>query len=164
VLLHGIDQAGTAVLLAAAQQDLPANVKGVMADGVSPTLTEQIKTVFHWMKRPLDHLALPIASLFNRLFCGFFYGQCSPKAALQSARVPVLLLNGEKDAFVKPEQAGALQAAAPAGTVCYVAAGGRHLDGFEVDPSGYAAAMASFASAVFGEEVVKAWPEPGKAD
>ena len=55
-------------------------------------------------------LSYPAVSAAAKLFGGFSLNERAPIDAIKSARVPVLLIHGEKDSFVPPEMSDELSA------------------------------------------------------
>lgn len=99
IVLHGISMGGATVMMAAGEE-LPGNVRAVVADcGFSDMWTlfsYQLKGIFKLPPFPLMHAA----DLFARLLIGFSMREGSAIAQLKRARVPVLFIHGSKDTFV----------------------------------------------------------------
>ncbi len=99
--LNGISMGATTVLMACGLE-LPANVKGVIADC---GFTSPKEIIAHVMKRKL-HLPLfllPPMSLFSKLFAGYYFGEYSAVDAMRQNKIPVLFVHGKDDHFVPPE-------------------------------------------------------------
>ena len=99
--LTGISM-GAATVLLASGEDLPANVRGVLADCPYTSAKEIIKKVITDMKLPAS-LLYPFVRLGARIFGGFDPDKASPIDAVKRAKVPVILYHGESDTFVPCE-------------------------------------------------------------
>lgn len=99
VILSGLSM-GASTMLYLADQQLPENVKGIIADCGFTSPKEIIGKVF----RQVTHLPagpfLFAADLFARLFAGFSLSQKDTRKALQNTKLPVLLVHGLADDFV----------------------------------------------------------------
>lgn len=101
--LSGISMGCTTVLMALGLE-LPANVRGVIADC---GFTSPKEIVAHVMKKkkwlPVPAL-MPGLSLFSKIFAGYALGEYSTLEALKANdRIPVLFIHGKADRYVPPE-------------------------------------------------------------
>lgn len=99
IVLDGLSMGAASVLMAAGLE-LPANVKGIIADCgfTSPwdQLVHLMKTKYHLPVHPL----LDCTDLFARVLGGFSLREYSTLEAMENCSVPVLFLHGESDQFV----------------------------------------------------------------
>lgn len=99
IVLFGISMGGATVMMAAGEP-LPSQVKCIIEDcGYSSVWDEfahQISRMFHVPAFPL----LPIASRICRRRAGYGFREASAVEQLKKAKVPMLFIHGEKDAFV----------------------------------------------------------------
>ncbi len=101
IILTGISMGAATVMIAAASE-LPENVIGVLADCGYTSAKAIIKKVMREMKLPAD-LLYPFARLGARLYGGFDPDERSPIDAVKRARVPIIFIHGDTDAFVPYE-------------------------------------------------------------
>ena len=91
---------GASTVLFLADEELPANVKGIIADCGFTSPWEIISSVF----RNVTHLpagpSLWVAELFARIFGGFSLRQKNTKDVLKNSKLPVLMVHGTADGFV----------------------------------------------------------------
>ena len=99
IVLIGISM-GSATVLMSLGTDLPANVRCAVADCGYTSPYDQFVYLFKERFHFLVHPTLDIAGLFARLFAGFGFREYSTVTALQSNRLPVLFIHGERDRFV----------------------------------------------------------------
>ena len=102
IILSGLSM-GASTVLFLPDEDLPANVKGIIADCGFTSPWEIISCVF----RNVTHLpagpSLWVAELFARIFGGFSLRQKNTKEVLRNSKLPVLLVHGKDDGFVPCE-------------------------------------------------------------
>jgi fermentation-respiration switch protein FrsA (DUF1100 family) len=98
ILLMGLSM-GAATVLMAAGLDLPANVKGVMADCGFSSPKEILQEVIKQMKFPL-RITYFFVRMSARIFGHFDPEEASAVEALKEAKVPVLIIHGDDDRFV----------------------------------------------------------------
>ncbi len=103
ILLTGISMGASTVLLASGEE-LPPNVRGVLADCGYSSAEAIIKKVIRDMKLPPD-LAYPFVKLGAKVYGRFDLDKNSPIEAVKHAKVPIILYHGEADAFVPCEMA-----------------------------------------------------------
>lgn len=101
LILSGVSMGAATVMMAAAEE-LPPNVKAVLADCGYSSAREIIRKVMKEMKVPVG-LLYPFVRLGARLFGGFDIEETSPIEAVKTCRVPVIFFHGECDAFVPHE-------------------------------------------------------------
>ena len=99
LLLGGVSM-GASTLLYLADQDLPNNVKGIVADCGFTSPAAIISNVF----RSVIHLpAAPsiwVADLFARVFAKFSLYEKDTRKILPNSSVPILMIHGAEDGFV----------------------------------------------------------------
>ncbi|WP_340021043.1 alpha/beta hydrolase [Paenibacillus sp. FSL K6-1096] len=99
IVLHGVSMGGATVLMTAGEE-LPSQVKAVVADcsytSVKAQLTYQLKRMYHLPGFPFVH----IASFVTRLKAGYTFGSASALKQVRQARVPILFIHGDADKFV----------------------------------------------------------------
>lgn len=99
IILSGLSM-GASTMLYLADQNLPENVKGIIADCGFTSPKEIISHVF----RNIIHLppapTLVVTELFTRLFAGFSLTEKDTRKALQNSKLPVLIVHGLADDFV----------------------------------------------------------------
>ena len=99
MILSGMSM-GASTMLYLADQDLPVNVKCIIADCgfTSPKaiLDAVFRSVVHLPSAP----SLWVAELFARILAGFSLTQKDTRKVLKNARIPVLMIHGLEDDFV----------------------------------------------------------------
>lgn len=90
---------GAATVMMAAGQELPENVKFVLADCGFSSPEEIIKKVGRELGLPKG-IAYFFARLGGRVFGGFDIGSYSPMQAMKTIKTPIIFVHGDTDAFV----------------------------------------------------------------
>lgn len=102
LVLSGLSM-GASTVLYLADQDLPRNVKGIIADCGFTSPKEIISSVFHRVIHLPSAPSLLICELCARLFAGFSLTEKDTRQTLKNAKLPVLLVHGVDDGFVPCE-------------------------------------------------------------
>lgn len=99
IVLHGISMGGATVLMTAGE-DLPPQVKAIVADcgysSVKAQLSYQLWRMYHLPSFPF----VQTASLITRIKAGYFFGEASALKQVRKAKVPILFIHGDADHFV----------------------------------------------------------------
>ena len=100
LILDGLSM-GAATVLMASELDLPASVRGIIADCGFSSPYAIMKSVLHWrcpwlVSGPL----LALTGVFTRLFGGFGLREISATEAVAHTKLPILFIHGTGDRFV----------------------------------------------------------------
>lgn len=99
MIISGLSM-GASTVLYMADEALPQNVKGIIADCgfTSPKaiISKVFTSVTHLPAKP----AVFVADIFARVFAGFRFNQKDTRRTLANTKLPVLLVHGEGDNFV----------------------------------------------------------------
>lgn len=97
IIIHGCSLDGLTAFMAAALTELPHQVVGLIGDCPYPSIPGTFANI---IPRPLGVLALPLCSLWFRLFAGFSISDCTALPQAKNIRVPVLMICGQEDIMV----------------------------------------------------------------
>ena len=100
LILDGLSM-GAATVLMASDLELPASVRGIIADCGFSSPYEIMKSVFraHCRWLPAEPL-LALTDVFTRLFAGFSLKGVSTLDAVAKTKLPILFIHGTGDTFV----------------------------------------------------------------
>ena len=104
---------GAATVLMSADQPLPSNVAGIVADCPYASPTAIIKKVCQTDMHLPSNLLLPFIKLGARLFAGFDLEESAPVTAVKNTPVPILIIHGERDRYVPCDMSRTIKAANP---------------------------------------------------
>lgn len=99
IILSGLSM-GASTMLYLADQKLPQNVKGIIADCGFTSPWDILSHVFRSVVHLPAGLTLWATELFARLFAGFSLKERDTRTILRNSRLPVLMVHGTGDGFV----------------------------------------------------------------
>ena len=140
IILHGISMGGSTVLMASGL-DLPVQVKGIVSDCAftSPkyVFTHVLHTMYHIPAFPI----IQIADLVNRRKAGYGLDECNAAREVKKARIPILLIHGEKDSFVPCSMCEEIYENCSAYAEKLLIPGAAHAESYYKDTATYEAAL-----------------------
>jgi len=142
ILLMGLSM-GAATVLMAAGLDLPANVRGVMADCGFSSPKEILQEVIKQMKFPL-RITYFFVRMSARFFGHFDPEEASAVEALKNAKVPVLIIHGDDDRFVPSRMSHDNYEACASAKEILIVPGAGHGLSYCVDARAYEKAVEDF--------------------
>lgn len=143
VILHGISM-GASTMLYLADQKLPAQVCGIIADC---GFTSPAAILSHVYRRVIRLPAAPtvaFAQLYAKLLAGFGLWQKDTRKILKNSRYPVLLIHGQADGFVPCEMTRQAYDACKAPKKMLLVKNAEHGLSFLIDPKNYTGAVMDF--------------------
>ncbi|WP_087973411.1 alpha/beta hydrolase [Oceanobacillus rekensis] len=104
IVMHGVSM-GAATVLMASGEELPPNVKAIVADspytGVQELFSYQLDRIFHLPEFPI----IPTTSLVTNIRAGYTLQEASALEQVSKAEIPILYIHGEGDTFVPTSMA-----------------------------------------------------------
>lgn len=146
IILCGISM-GAATILMAADQKLPRNVKGMIADCPYSSPKEIIMKVSGELHFP-PKLIYPFIRLGARLFGHFHLEESDAVRAVRQAKIPVLLFHGDDDRFVPCEMSKKIAEACASPVTLEIVPGAGHGLCYMVGPKQYEEATVRFIHSV----------------
>lgn len=152
IILHGVSMGGATVELTAGEE-LPTNVKAIIADCGYSNLEDEmgylLNTEFHLPKHPF----LELASLVNKQKLGFYLRDVAPERELQKNHRPILFIHGERDVYV-PTQMSRINYNNNAGPKrLWIVPSAVHAESFWINPYHYQTHVARFLEDVAQQRV-----------
>lgn len=103
VVYHGLSMGAATVLMSSGEEELPHQVKAIIADSpyesVYKLFKYQLKRMFYLPSFPL----LDSASLLIKMKTGYSFKTASALKEVERTNVPILYIHGESDTFVPTE-------------------------------------------------------------
>ncbi len=143
LILNGLSM-GASTVLYLANENLPDNVRGIIADCGFTSPKEILKKVYRTMIHLPAGLSVWAANLFARMFASFSLTAKDTRRTLLSSRLPVLMIHGLADDFVPCEMTQQGYDACSSEKQLLLVAGAGHGVSFLSDPVGYTAAVMYF--------------------
>lgn len=149
IVLHGLSMGAAAVMLAAAEPDLPNNVVCAIEDCGFTCVDQSILAALRGDRRApiLKPLIISIASLMARLRAGYFFRQTDCLAALPRCRLPMLFIHGTDDPTAPFLMQKQLYDAHPGPKELLAVEGAKHGVSYFAAPELYATTMKKFIDA-----------------
>jgi len=144
IILCGISMGATTVLLASGEE-LPVNVRGILADCGFSSAKAIICKVIRQLKLPAK-LLYPFVRLGARLYGGFDPEECDVPRALKNCKVPVIFFHGTADDYVPWEMSRENFEACPTKKELVSIPNAGHGLSYLMDPPGYLHALREFAA------------------
>ncbi len=142
ILLAGISM-GAGTVLMASELDLPANVRGILADCPFTSPAEIIREFGKAQGIPMK-IVYPFTALAARVFGGFSLTAADAADAVKNAKVPVLLVHGEADELVPCEMGRRIAEANPEMVTFRTFPGARHGMSYMEDTARYTELVREF--------------------
>ena len=135
IFLAGISM-GCATVTMASELELPAEVRGIIADCGFTSAWEEMaylcKVQYHIPAGPI----LTALNVFTRTRAGFGLKEADSRKALAKTRLPVLFIHGEKDDFVPVYMTRQNVEACASEKELLIVKGAKHAQSFFTDPEG----------------------------
>jgi len=142
IFIWGISMGASTVLMAS-NLELPASVRGIVADCGFDTPAGIMKSTlrrWRWPQFPMYQFA----ALGARLFGGFRLNEASALECVKNAHLPILLVHGEADGIVPCKMAHALRRACASPVTLLTVPGASHGISWYVDLPAYQGALERF--------------------
>ena len=147
ICLIGVSM-GAATVLMASGLDLPANVKGVIADCPYVRASDIIVKVAKGMGFPA-WFTVPFAGLGAAIYGHFNLHATDAVASVKKSNVPILIIHGEADTLVPPEMSELAQQANPQMVRRVTFPGAGHAMSYIVDTPRYRKITMEFMAEIF---------------
>lgn len=99
IVLHGTSM-GAATVLMASGEDLPSNVKAIVADCAYTSVWDEFNYQLEtYLKVPASYV-LNVTNIVTKLKAGYSFEEVSALDAVKKSNVPILYIHGDSDKFV----------------------------------------------------------------
>lgn len=143
IILHGVSM-GAATVLMTAGEELPDNVKLVVADSPYSSVHElfeyQLDRMFHLPSFPI----IPTTGMVTNLMAGYDLKEASALEQVKKAEIPILYIHGGNDTFVPTAMTKELYENTQTDSEMLIVPGANHGESIVLDREGYIAAMNQF--------------------
>jgi len=131
IVLHG-NSMGAATVLMVSGEELPPQVRGIIADSgyttVKEELAHQLKHLYDLPARPL----LDFTSMMTKVRSGFTFEEASALDQVKNNKLPLFIIHGDEDELVPTEMAHELYEAAGGEKELWIVPGAGHTKAYEV--------------------------------
>ncbi len=144
IAYHGLSMGAATVLMASGEEELPDQVKAIIADSpygsVYQLFAYQMNRMFHLPAFPL----LDSTSLITRLRAGYFFREANSLKEVEHTDVPILYIHGKADTFVPVANAIELYENTSSSTELLLVDGANHGESYAKEPDVYKAKVRQF--------------------
>lgn len=143
IVLHGISM-GSATVMMTSGEDLPEQVKAVVADcgytSAKDVLTYQLKRMYNLPSFPI----IQSTSLLTKIRAGYSFEEASALEQVKKTDLPILFIHGENDTFVPVEMVYELYEAANGEKELYLVPNAEHGNAYDANPTLYEEKVSDF--------------------
>ena len=143
IVLHGVSM-GSATVLMTSGEELPKQVKAVVADcgytSAEDVLSYQLKRMYHLPSFPI----LQVTSLKTKIRAGYSFAEASALEQVKKTEIPILFIHGEDDTFVPVEMVYELYDAAGSDKELLIVPDAEHANAYDADPQLYEETVTNF--------------------
>ena len=150
ICLMGISMGASTVLMSC-MEDLPENVRGIIADSPYDSPVAIIKCVAARDAHVPPFLSGPAAKLAALIYGHFRLNKLTASDGASVADIPILLIHGEEDRFVPEEMSRKIAEANPDMVTRVTFPGAGHGISFLIDEDRYRKLTGDFCREIFGE-------------
>ncbi|QTD39916.1 alpha/beta hydrolase [Sporosarcina sp. Te-1] len=150
IFLHG-NSMGAATVLMTSGEELPPEVKGIVADSAYSTVKEelahQLKSIYNLPAFPL----LEVTSVVSKIRAGYTFEEASALDQVKKNQVPLLLIHGDSDDLVPTEMAYELYEAAGGEKELWIVPNAGHTKAFDNGTADYVERIQTFVQRVLAQ-------------
>ncbi|PLR94662.1 alpha/beta hydrolase [Bacillus sp. T33-2] len=143
IILHGFSMGAATVLMASGEQ-LPPEVKGVIADSgytsVQDELSHQLKYLYRLPAFPI----MQVTSVITDIRAGYTFGEASALESVKKNNLPLFIIHGDIDELVPTEMAHRLHDAANGDKKLWIVPGAGHIEAYTVAEAEYQERLKAF--------------------
>lgn len=145
IVLHGVSMGGATVLMTSGE-DLPPQVKAIVADCAYTSVKAQLSYQLRRMYRLPSFPFVQSASLITRLKAGYGFGEASALKQVRKAKAPILFIHGDADNFVPFAMMNELYEACQSPKERLIVPQAGHGLSYDTDKAGYIDVVTAFVS------------------
>ncbi|MGN1386275.1 MAG: alpha/beta hydrolase [Bacillus sp. (in: firmicutes)] len=143
IVLHGVSM-GSATVMMTSGEDLPEQVKAVVADcgytSAEDVLSYQLERMYHLPSFPI----LQATSLMTQIRAGYSFSEASALEQVKKTDKPILFIHGEDDTFVPVEMVYELYEAANGDKELLIVQDAEHANAYDANPVLYEETVTNF--------------------
>ncbi|MYL35776.1 alpha/beta fold hydrolase [Pontibacillus yanchengensis] len=143
IYLHGFSMGASTVLMASGQ-DLPAEVKGIIADSSYTTVKEELSHQLNYLYDLPSFPILDVTSMITKVRAGYSFEEASALKQVGKTEVPIFFIHGAKDELVPTDMAHRLYEAAAGKKTLWIVPGAKHTEGYTVAEEQYKKRLTQF--------------------
>jgi uncharacterized protein len=143
IFLHGFSMGAATVLMTSGEQ-LPKEVKGIIADSgyttVKAELSHQLKYLYHLPAFPL----MEVTSVITKIRAGYTFEEASALESVRKNKLPLFIIHGDQDELVPTEMGTEIYEAASSEKELWIVKGAGHTEAYTVSEEEYKKRLQNF--------------------
>ncbi|MFC7785061.1 alpha/beta hydrolase [Rossellomorea sp. GCM10028870] len=136
IFLHGFSM-GAATVLMTSGEDLPEEVKGIIADSGYTSLKEELTHQLRYLYRLPPFPIMEVTSVVTKVRAGYTFSEASALEQVKKNQLPLFIIHGDQDELVPTEMANRLYEATNGMKELWIVPGAGHTEGFTVEEEEY---------------------------
>lgn len=150
IFLHGFSM-GAATVLMASGEELPEQVRGIIADSgyttVLEELSHQLKYMYHLPAFPV----IQVTSMITKIRAGYTFDEASAIESVAKNKLPLLIIHGDKDALVPTEMGKRIFEKANSDKELWIVPGAGHTEAYTIAEQEYQEKLKAFWTKAMGK-------------
>lgn len=143
IVLHG-NSAGSATVLMTSGEELPGEVKGIIADSPYTTMKEELEHQLNNIYGLPGFPLLDITSVITKVRAGYFFGDVSTINQIKKNKLPLFIIHGDADDLVPTWMGQELYDAATSEKEIWIPNQVGHIKSYEVETIEFEEKVAAF--------------------
>ncbi|MFS0777801.1 alpha/beta hydrolase [Neobacillus sp. 3P2-tot-E-2] len=143
IFLHGFSMGAATVLMTSGEQ-LPKEVKGIIADSgyttVKAELSHQLKYLYHLPAFPL----MEVTGVITKIRAGYTFEEASALESVRKNKLPLFIIHGDQDELVPTEMGTEIYEAASSEKELWIVKGAGHTEAYKVSEEEYKKRLQNF--------------------
>lgn len=143
IFLHGFSM-GAATVLMTSGEDLPKEVKGIIADSgytsVKEELSHQLKYMYHLPAFPI----MEVTSFVTKLRAGYSFDEASAIEAVKKNSLPLFIIHGDQDDLVPTSMADEIYDVTTSEKELWIVEGAGHTEAYTIAEEEYKEKLKKF--------------------
>lgn len=150
IFLHGFSMGAAAVLMTSGEQ-LPPEVKGIIADSGYTTVLEELSHQLKYMYRLPAFPIMQVTSAITNVRAGYNFVEASALESVGKNKLPLLIIHGDKDQLVPTEMGQRIFDKANSEKELWIVTDAGHTEAYTVAEEEYQERLKTFWSTSLGK-------------
>nr|WP_251009568.1 alpha/beta hydrolase [Bacillus sp. ISL-39] len=150
IFLHGFSM-GAATVLMASGEELPEEVKGIIADSGYTTVLEELSHQLKYMYNLPAFPVMQVTSVITNIRAGYTFAEASAIDSVAKNKLPLLIIHGDKDALVPTEMGKRIFEKANSDKEIWIVPGAGHTEAYTIAEQEYQEKLKAFWTKAIGK-------------
>ncbi|WP_064093984.1 alpha/beta hydrolase [Rossellomorea aquimaris] len=150
IFLHGFSM-GAATVLMTSGEELPPEVKGIIADSGYTSVHEELAHQLNYLYKLPAFPIMEVTSVVTKLRAGYTFTEASAIQQVKNNGLPLFIIHGDQDKLVPTEMASRIYDAATSEKEIWIVPGAGHTEGYTIAEREYKERLKNFIDKVIEE-------------